>query len=131
MSPFCLGTGNRGEAPAAGRAERIASEVLASWRRLEVKYDAGRDAQVVLILCAVAEFVEAGEKIVHLDRAEREMTGDVRIDAATERHRERIIGSGEAEAFVARNVRHTEQHLAERREVGIATIGDARTKKIG
>jgi hypothetical protein len=85
MSPFCLGTGNRGEPPAADRAERITSEILPSWRTLEVKYDAGRDAQVVLILRAVARFVEVGEKIVHLDRAEREMMRQVRVDAATER----------------------------------------------
>src|SRR5262249_11759308 len=75
--------------------------------------------------------VEVGEKIVHLDRAEREMMGDVRVDAAPERHGERVMGSGEAEAVAARNVRHTEQHLAERREVGKATRGGARTKKIG
>src|SRR5215467_3256627 len=95
-----------------------------------MKYDAGRDAQVVLILRAVAELVEAGQKIVDLDRAEREMMRDVRVQAAAERHRKSVVGSRERVAVAAPNVRHAEQHLGEGREVSGVTIGHARTKQI-
>jgi hypothetical protein len=83
---------------------------------LEMKDDAGRDAQVVLILRAVAEFVEAGQEIVHLDGAEREMMRDVKVDTAAERHRERIVRRAEGETIAAADVRDTEKDLTERRE---------------
>jgi hypothetical protein len=100
-------------------------------RRLEAEIDAGRDAEVILILRAVARFVEAGQKIVHLDRTEREMMGDVRVAAAAARHRKTVVGSRGGEAVAVPKVRHTDKHLAEWREAGTATIGDARAKKIG
>jgi uncharacterized membrane-anchored protein len=95
-----------------------------------VENDASRDAQVVLILRAVAEFVETGEQVVHLNGADGKMMRDVDVDSATEGHRERIVRGREREAVAAADVRDAEQDLAERSEMRIVAIGNTRAEKV-
>src|SRR5262249_18570959 len=95
-----------------------------------MKDNAGRDAQVILILRAVTEFVEAGQEIVELHGAERETVRDADIHAAAKGHRKRIVRSGEGQAVAAADVRYTEKNLTERRKVRTAAIRNTRTEQI-
>jgi len=96
MSPFCLlAPATEGKRwPLIGRNEPLRNPAYN--QTLEVENDAGGDAQVVLILRAVAEFVEMREQIVHLDGTERQTMRDVDVQAAAESHGERIVRGRES-----------------------------------
>jgi len=95
-----------------------------------VKDDARGDAQVVLGLAARAEFVEARQEIIDLRGTNRKAVGYLHVDAATDGHSKRIIGSGERESVTAANMRNAEKYLAEGRDTRIAVVGNSRAEKI-
>ena len=58
---------------------------------LEVENDACGNAQIVLVLCSLREFIEMGQQVVDLDRPQREVLRYFKIHAAADGHRKRIV----------------------------------------
>ena len=98
--------------------------------RSEVEDYAGCDPQTILILRAEAEFIEARQQVVHLQRAKREAIGHFDVHAATDGHGKRIVGGRKAEAIMAADVRVSEEHLTEWSDSFKVAIGYPGAEKI-
>lgn len=98
--------------------------------RLEAENDSGRHSQIVLVQGVIgAQFIEASQQVIDLQRTNGEARADAVINSAAYGHRKRILAIGSVEQACA-GVRDAEQHFSERGDAAEVTVGNARTKKV-